>query len=293
MKYVLEPDNRNCPDHVLLEDLAAVAGQLGKSSITKDEYNTHGRFAAATMQKRFGAWNEALRKAGLSVAKRMGITKDELVADLLRVSCVLGTKVVSTSDYAPVGQFSVPTFQRVFGSWPEALRAAGLEVSPFSRSPASVEDLLSNMAAVWEAVGRQPKQADFVAPRSEFSHDVYVRRFGTWRAALEFFVNSANTPEQESPEPPPPVKLASPDVPAPRSTPRDPSWRLRFLVHRRDRFTCVACGRSPATHPGVVLHVDHVVPWSKGGLTVLPNLQTLCETCNIGKSDLPMHAHAG
>ncbi|WP_343324290.1 HNH endonuclease signature motif containing protein [Streptococcus sp. Marseille-P8640] len=36
----------------------------------------------------------------------------------------------------------------------------------------------------------------------------------------------------------------------------------------------------------VVLHVDHIIPWSKGGETVLGNLQTLCSKCNLGKSDL-------
>ena len=161
-----------------------------------------------------------------------------------------------------------------------------------SRSQASQEDLLSNMAAVWEALGRQPKQSDLVAPLSQYSHDVYVRRFGSWRAALENFVNSANASDQEAHPPPvaPSVQNLLRTQPA---TPRDPSWRLRFLVHRRDRFACVACGRSPATHPGVVLHVDHIVAWSKGGLTVFENLQTLCETCNIGKSDLPMHTHTG
>lgn len=225
MKYVLEPDNRNCPDDVLLGDLASVANRLGKPSITKDEYNAHGRFAAATMQNRFGSWNEALRKAGLSVSKRMAIPKDELVADLLRVSTLFGTKVISTADYAPLGQFSVETFRRVFGSWPEAVRAAGLSVSPLARSKASVEDLLSNMAAVWEALGRQPKQADLVVPLSNFSHDVYVRRFGSWRAALEFFVNSANAPEQ-SPEAAPLVQLIESQSPSQRSTSRDPSWRL-------------------------------------------------------------------
>lgn len=281
MKYVLEPDNRNCPDDVLFGDLASVAHQLGKRSITKAEYNKHGRFAAATMQKRFGSWNEALHKAGLAVAKRVGIPKDELVADLLRVSGALGTKVVTAADYAPIGQFAVVTFQRTFGSWPAALQAAGLVVSPLARSQASTEELFSNMAAVWESLGRQPKQADLVAPRSKLSHDVYVRRFGSWRAALEAFVDSANSPEQAPSALPQPKTVVS-QAEVSRTLPRDPSWRLRFLVYRRDRFTCVACGRSPATHLGVVLHVDHIVPWSKGGLTVLSNLQTLCETCNIG-----------
>lgn len=57
---------------------------------------------------------------------------------------------------------------------------------------------------------------------------------------------------------------------------------------RRDDFKCRICGRSPAVHPGTVLHVDHVHPWSKGGETVMANLQTLCDQCNIGKSDLGM-----
>ena len=46
------------------------------------------------------------------------------------------------------------------------------------------------------------------------------------------------------------------------------------------------CGDSPAKNPDAVLHVDHILPWSKGGETVEENLQTLCSVCNIGKSDL-------
>ncbi|HEX4614769.1 MAG TPA: HNH endonuclease signature motif containing protein [Stellaceae bacterium] len=47
------------------------------------------------------------------------------------------------------------------------------------------------------------------------------------------------------------------------------------------------CGASPAKDPAVTLHVDHIVPWSKGGETVLSNLQTLCAPRNIGKADQP------
>ena len=63
------------------------------------------------------------------------------------------------------------------------------------------------------------------------------------------------------------------------------SSKLRYAVLKRDNFKCCACGASPAKNPAVELHVDHVIPWSRGGETCLSNLQTLCSECNIGKSD--------
>ena len=69
-------------------------------------------------------------------------------------------------------------------------------------------------------------------------------------------------------------------------TTRSISDKLRYRVLKRDNFKCCACGASPAKDPAVELHIDHVIPWSKGGETKLENLQTLCSKCNIGKSDL-------
>ena len=60
----------------------------------------------------------------------------------------------------------------------------------------------------------------------------------------------------------------------------------------RDNCLCRMCGASPAKDPGVTLHVDHIVPWSKGGETMLSNLQTLCAMCNIGKGTLFTSLHA-
>ena len=65
---------------------------------------------------------------------------------------------------------------------------------------------------------------------------------------------------------------------------RNISYRMRASVLLRDGATCRLCGATP--HDGAKLHVDHIVPWSKGEETTTDNLQILCEKCNIGKSDI-------
>ncbi len=57
--------------------------------------------------------------------------------------------------------------------------------------------------------------------------------------------------------------------------------KLKWIVWERDDFTCKACGIRRN------LSVDHIVPESKGGLTELNNLQTLCKSCNSKKGIKP------
>lgn len=48
-------------------------------------------------------------------------------------------------------------------------------------------------------------------------------------------------------------------------------------VIRRDNYRCVECGSKKR------LQAHHVIPVSKGGLTVRWNLRTLCEACHCKK----------
>ena len=61
------------------------------------------------------------------------------------------------------------------------------------------------------------------------------------------------------------------------------SASMRYEVLRRDSFRCQLCGASASD--GVLLHVDHIIPVSKGGKTEFSNLRTLCDRCNLGKGD--------
>lgn len=69
-----------------------------------------------------------------------------------------------------------------------------------------------------------------------------------------------------------------------RRLPRKPV-RIRYDILARDNYTCQYCGRKA---PDVVLHIDHMVPVSKGGTDEPTNLITACADCNEGKG--PRHS---
>lgn len=198
-----------------------------------------------------------------------------MLDDLRRVAKLLGKTTIRYEEYPEHGRCASRVFETRFGSWNKALEAAGLEVS--QRQDIPDIELFENLEKVWRTLGRQPRREEMRRPLSAFSGSTYEKRFRGWRAALESFVAYADS---------------APDLPQTQSdparksrTPRSPDLRLRFKVLSRDFYRCQSCGRSPATEPGVQLHIDHVVPWSRGGLTTIENLRTLCEKCNLGKGD--------
>lgn len=204
------------------------------------------------------------------------VSDEQLLADLRGVAARLSKSTVGQKEYRRVGTYDDSTVTRRFGSWNNGLRLAGLDTA--NELDLSDEQLFDNILGLWAHYGRQPRRRDLLLPPSKVSQSPYSRRFGSWGAALAAFVEYA---ERTAEEP----EVAGPAAQAKR-TPRDPSLRLRFRVMQRDRFTCCACGASPAATPGVELHVDHIVPWSRGGETTIDNLQTLCSRCNLGKSNL-------
>ncbi len=207
---------------------------------------------------------------------RAPISDPELISDIRRVAELVGTNAVSFRLYRELGNYSPSTVALRFGTWNLALIAAGMVVA--GERNISDERLFENLMRLWEHYGRQPRFRELASPPSVISSGPYQRRFLSWMKALEQFVAYANSQDSR---PPIPVEIVSG-----HKTGRDPSLRLRFLVMKRDNFSCRACGASPALRPGLSLHVDHIKAWSLGGETIEENLQTLCETCNLGKSNI-------
>ena len=61
------------------------------------------------------------------------------------------------------------------------------------------------------------------------------------------------------------------------------SGRTRLNVLDRDNYTCQICGAT--VEAGATLHIDHIIPISKGGTNDESNLQVLCDRCNLAKNN--------
>lgn len=206
------------------------------------------------------------------------VSDEELLSDLRRIAKELGATTVPHQTYRKMGTYHDSTLSSRFGSWNKALIRAGLELPKDNNI--SDEQLFDNLLQLWEHYGRQPRRRELALKPSTISPSPYIRRFGSWLGSLQAFVEYANSTEIERIE-----ALTQSSLTDKQKTSRDPSLRLRWKVLQRDNFKCCACSTSPAITPGIELHVDHIKAWSKGGETILENLQTLCFTCNIGKSN--------
>lgn len=289
MEFKLNDYNRNTSDEEFLIDIKRVAEQLGQVTLTMDEYKGSGKFHPSTIRNRFDGWSKACELAGLDImpSQIKSVDSQEMIDDLKRVALQLGKDTVSGDEYKVHGKFSPSTLIRRFGGWQIALQLAGLKIG--LNKNFTDEDLLQEIERVWRFLGRQPTSDDIKGGISKYSLQSYSRRFGGWRGALQAFIDYINADEDDeiddiSAEAI--IETPQMQIALKRRTKRDVNLRLRWKVMQRDNFKCCSCGASPAKDGAVELHVDHIMPWSKGGETEIENLQTLCSKCNFGKSDL-------
>lgn len=295
MKFELKPDNRNSSDEDLIKDLKEVAQSLSKNTLTRSEYGRRGRYSGATLSKRFGSWNEALKKGGLvasySTPDYSFISDEQLITELKRISAIPNVEAVTVSAFNKhkIIPGTAARIQSRFGTWANALKKAELDKAPSGRRFTD-DDLFENMLNVWTYHGRQPTVTEMGEFPSEVTRNTYSNRFSSWRNTLEQFVIRMNKEENLDQR----VLKTGPSANKLQEVKKQITVSedrrgiplgLRYKVLSRDNFKCVRCGRNPATNIGVELHIDHKLPFSLGGKTVLENLETKCKECNLGKSN--------
>lgn len=214
---------------------------------------------------------------------------DDVIEDVKRVAALYKKPTITAREYTKYGKYSSSAVVRHIGSWNEILLQAEMPIN--ENRNFTDEELFEEIERIWIMLGRQPTTTDIKKCISRYSLQSYARRFGGRRGVLQAFVKYINddtsdrTIKGQSETVAEHIATALPKTSKHR-TPREINLRLQFKVLQRDNFKCCVCGASPAKDSSVILHVDHIRPWSKGGETTIDNLQTLCSKCNLGKSDL-------
>jgi 5-methylcytosine-specific restriction endonuclease McrA len=212
-------------------------------------------------------------------------TDQELLDDLKKVAEKLGRDNIIMREYDEHGKYSSATISNRFKKWNNALEKAGLKITFIPNI--SEKELFENLEDVWIKLGSQPKKRDMKQPLSKYSEGGYRRKYGSWRKALEAFVeyiNSVSEIDEEASSDENTSKTTDKhQIVFKHKTKRNPSERLKVQVLMRDGNKCRLCG---IIVTGNNIHFDHIQPWSKGGETTLENLQVLCDTHNLAKGDL-------
>lgn len=298
MKFELNEYHRDIPKDELIADLKKVANTLNTDYISRSTYEKNGKYSSTPFISKFGTWIKALEEAELRTKRKESeykrIPDSQILNNVKYVANYLNKESITTSDYKNYGLYSISMILDRFESWEKVIKRTGLKQTKFVKKIEVIE-LLKEIERLWIILGRQPTSTDLKNGNSKFSLNTFSRRFGSWRNALKEFVKYIYSEEQDQikieeetlfkgkEEENTSSKHLSIKI---RRTPRNINERLRFKVLKRDNFKCVYCGRSPATDSNIELHVDHIIPWSKGGETILDNLQTLCSECNLGKSNI-------
>jgi len=235
-------------------------------------------------------WGEHLGSPGSVQAAIHRMNDNEILDSLRALADRLGKAELTVAEVEANLPFGGGTLRKRWGSSRAAFETAGLSVTNFGRRYTD-EDCFNNMLEVWTHYGRPPQYREMGELPSVVGGKAYVKRFGTWNKALAAFVDRVNAdPDYLPPEVVPTAKTTDAEQPLDANQDmgrdkREISLGLRFRVLHRDRFKCVLCGDSPPVNPICVLHVDHIVPWSKGGRTAIENLRSLCGPCNMGRGN--------
>ena len=197
MKFELNDYKQELTDEEILSDIKNTAERLGRDYISISYYRKNGKYSQTAIQHHFGTWKNALSLAGLRTDRNASelklISDEDYFEDLRRVANLIQQNTVPYDDYKKFGRYSAEHIFNRFGKWNRALELAGLCSTGFSKDKISQQECFDEIERMWRLLGRQPTSTDIIKGNvSHYSIDTYKRRFGSWRKALEAFVEYIN-----------------------------------------------------------------------------------------------------
>jgi hypothetical protein len=183
----------------LADMIASAAQALGLDRLPQKVFLKHSGLSAFAVDRHFDKWSDACRAAGIAQGRSLAEqpkkprpTDEECIAELQRVARLRGVTALSSKQYNDYARISAKRLRRQFGSWPNALAAAGLGPTAAAQRqrPLTQEECVLEMQRAAQALGRSHLtygefDAHGKASGGKVSAFRVVRVFGTWPAALQ------------------------------------------------------------------------------------------------------------
>ena len=179
MQFELNDYHRNIPDEEFILDVQFVAKQLGKTSITGEEYCKYGKYHESTIRRRFGSWKKVLEVCQLETQGHNFICEfsdEEVIVDVKRVAEFLKSETLTQKEYNAYGKYSNTTLERRYGSWNNVLKIASMKANVNRNF--SNKEMFEEIERIWRLLVRQPTTTDIKKWISKYSLNSYARRFG-------------------------------------------------------------------------------------------------------------------
>lgn len=111
-----------------LDGIRDLAVEIGRTPVRKDML-LHGEYAPIVYTNKFESWSEALREAGFEPNHHRDVDREEYLEEIRRLASITESeRGPARVDMQERGTYSVSAYYNEFGSWSNALEAAGFEL---------------------------------------------------------------------------------------------------------------------------------------------------------------------
>jgi len=119
MDITIKLNERNIDENNLISDLQKIANENNFATLSTKEYKENGgKYGVNTFRRRFGSWNNALTKAGLSLStNNLKYSQIELYENYINVCENLGKQASGRDMGTEFSKVSTATYENHFGSW--------------------------------------------------------------------------------------------------------------------------------------------------------------------------------
>ncbi len=148
------------------------------------DFKNYSEIGPEAIGRRFGGWGFALERAGLAhmsagthehfVMRRRKYSDEKILEEIRRVTKLVDKPGITSGDFSRCSGITLCTIRRRFGSWPEAVRRAGLTYVRYVSPKGTAGRRSTPTNSCWTKCGEWPSLLAIRISRGGTSIGVHV-----------------------------------------------------------------------------------------------------------------------